>query len=351
MSPATRLRHEHRRHRSHHRPDVRRRLARWAEAWQQSWDAQQAGFLFDREQRFAALLDLVEVVAGPAPTVVDLACGTGVDHPPPAGPPARGAGGGGRRRPRPARHRPRVARRRRARAHRAGRPAATRPGSRRLGGVEADAVVTSTALHWLPEADLARAVPRPARRRLRPGGLVANADTMPADGLPRLGAAPSPTLAERREAAALAGGGRVLGRLVGACRRRSGAGRADGRAGGAVRRRRPSRRRSSPRRVGTSPHWRPPVSPRPAWPGARAPTPSWPPSADPRHPVAADPAGTGPPGGVRRSPPQPNWGWSSGVLPDDHPGSTRSPGQEAGGATASASRPAAGGDAPARPTR
>jgi SAM-dependent methyltransferase len=48
----------------------------WAEAWQSSWDAQQTGFLFDREQRFAALLDLVEVTAGPAPTVVDLACGT-----------------------------------------------------------------------------------------------------------------------------------------------------------------------------------------------------------------------------------------------------------------------------------
>ena len=48
----------------------------WAEAWQASWDAQQTGFMLDREQRFAALLDLVEVMAGPAPTVVDLACGT-----------------------------------------------------------------------------------------------------------------------------------------------------------------------------------------------------------------------------------------------------------------------------------
>src|SRR5687768_8213555 len=48
----------------------------WAEPWQQSWDLQQQGFLFDREQRFAALLDLVEAAVGPAPTVVDLACGT-----------------------------------------------------------------------------------------------------------------------------------------------------------------------------------------------------------------------------------------------------------------------------------
>ena len=175
----------------------------WAEAWQASWDAQQGGFMLDREQRFAALLDLVEVTAGPAPTVVDLACGTAsitrrllarlpgaravaVDVDPVLLAIARGSLGGDER----------------VRIVRADLrdPAWVE----RLGGVEADAVVTSTALHWLPEDDLAR-VYRDLFRLVRPGGLVANADTMPADDLPRLSSALT-ALAERREAAALARG-------------------------------------------------------------------------------------------------------------------------------------------------
>src|SRR5690606_34457847 len=35
------------------------------------------GFMPDREARFTAMLDVVEVVCGPAPRVLDLACGTG----------------------------------------------------------------------------------------------------------------------------------------------------------------------------------------------------------------------------------------------------------------------------------
>ncbi|WP_246017449.1 hypothetical protein [Micromonospora pisi] len=47
-------------------------------AWQESWDRQQEGYLPDREERFAALLDTVEAVAaGPGVAVLDLAGGTG----------------------------------------------------------------------------------------------------------------------------------------------------------------------------------------------------------------------------------------------------------------------------------
>ena len=53
----------------------------------------------DREERLGALVDIVEAVGGPAPPVLDLACGTGVDLPPAAGPPAGRPDGGGRRRP------------------------------------------------------------------------------------------------------------------------------------------------------------------------------------------------------------------------------------------------------------
>ena len=151
----------------------------WAERWQESWDAQQQGFLFDREQRFAALLDLVEAVAGPSPTVVDLACGTAsitrrllarlpgaravaVDVDPVLLTIARGSLGGDDR-------------------VRIVRADLRDPGwVDRLGGVEADAVVTSTALHWLPEGDLARLY-RQLHGLVRPGGIVANADTMPTD--------------------------------------------------------------------------------------------------------------------------------------------------------------------------
>ena len=46
-------------------------------ALQRSWDAQQETSLPDREDRFAAILDAVETIAGPAPRVLDLAGGTG----------------------------------------------------------------------------------------------------------------------------------------------------------------------------------------------------------------------------------------------------------------------------------
>ncbi|MFF5564652.1 class I SAM-dependent methyltransferase [Streptomyces sp. NPDC012623] len=46
-------------------------------AWQDSWDRQQEWYLPDREDRFRIMLDMVEALVGPAPRVLDLACGTG----------------------------------------------------------------------------------------------------------------------------------------------------------------------------------------------------------------------------------------------------------------------------------
>ncbi|MGW4085645.1 class I SAM-dependent methyltransferase [Streptomyces sp. NPDC004822] len=45
--------------------------------WQRSWDRQQEWYMPDREDRFRIMLDMVEALVGPAPRVLDLACGTG----------------------------------------------------------------------------------------------------------------------------------------------------------------------------------------------------------------------------------------------------------------------------------
>src|SRR3954452_2080769 len=47
------------------------------QAWQESWDRQQECYIPDREERFRVMLDMVEALAGTAPRVLDLACGTG----------------------------------------------------------------------------------------------------------------------------------------------------------------------------------------------------------------------------------------------------------------------------------
>jgi SAM-dependent methyltransferase len=166
--------------------DPTRRDRDWAEAWQRSWDLQQEGYMPDREQRFGALLDVVEAVAGRRPLVLDLACGTGS-----------------------------ITRRLLGRFPGARSIAvdvdpalltiaeATFAGDARVRLVEADlssprwvdalpetpvdAVVTATALHWLGES-LLRRVYRDLLGVVRPGGAVANVDLMGAADLPRLGA-------------------------------------------------------------------------------------------------------------------------------------------------------------------
>lgn len=156
----------------------------WAEQWQRSWDRQQEGYMPDREQRFSALVDMVEAVGGPAPRVLDLACGTGsisrrllarlpaartvaVDVDPALLAIATATLGGDER----------------VRIVRAdlGDPA----WAETVGEIGFDAVVTATALHWLPERTLGRLY-RDLHALVRPGGVVANADEMAADELPRL---------------------------------------------------------------------------------------------------------------------------------------------------------------------
>lgn len=171
--------------------------AAWADSWQASWDRQQEGHMPDRERRLEALLDVVEAVAGPAPYVLDLASGTGT-----------------------------ISRRLLAR-YPAARTvavdvdpalrtiaAATFAGDDRVRLVRADlrdpawrdnlpdgpfdAVLTATALHWLPE-DVLRRLYRDLYDVVKPGGAVANADEMPLLDLPRLGSALDEIAARRQD--------------------------------------------------------------------------------------------------------------------------------------------------------
>jgi SAM-dependent methyltransferase len=159
----------------------------WAIDWQHSWDHQQEGYMPDREARLAALVDIVEAVAGPAPLVLDLACGTGsisrrlLDRLPAARTvavdidPALLAIAGAT-----------LGDDARVRLVRADLSDAA--WARVLPESAFDAVVTATALHWLPEPTLHRLY-GDLRGLVRPGGVVANADEMPAGELPRLSAA------------------------------------------------------------------------------------------------------------------------------------------------------------------
>lgn len=172
---------------------------------QREWDAQQETYMPDREQRFAAMLDAVESAVGSSPRIIDLAGGTGsitarvlsrfpaatstiVDIDAALLRIAEGTFAGDERvrivsadLAEPDWHRGVAA-----------------PGS-------VDAVLTSTALHWLP-ADRVAGVYAEARELLRPGGLMANADHMGDEGLPELTVAMS-EFAEKRRVADLATGG------------------------------------------------------------------------------------------------------------------------------------------------
>jgi SAM-dependent methyltransferase len=169
----------------------------WGETWQRSWDRQQEGYMPDREQRLGALVDLVEAVAGPAPRLLDLACGTGsisrrllarlpaarvvaLDVDPALLAIASATLGGDGR----------------VRIVRA--DLADPAWARAVDGTVFDAVVTATALHWLPEATLARLY-RDLRGLVRPGGVVANADDMAPADLPRLAGALDGLARRRRD--------------------------------------------------------------------------------------------------------------------------------------------------------
>ncbi|MFG3494906.1 class I SAM-dependent methyltransferase [Streptomyces sp. NPDC047928] len=156
-------------------------------AWQRSWDRQQEWYMPDREERFRVMLDMVEAFCGPAPRVLDLACGTGsitdrlltrfpdatstgVDLDPALLAIAEGHFAGDDR----------------VRFVRADLqdPAWTRA----LPYATYDAVLTATALHWLRAEPLA-ALYGQLGALVRDGGVLMNADGMPDETTPRINAA------------------------------------------------------------------------------------------------------------------------------------------------------------------
>jgi SAM-dependent methyltransferase len=153
---------------------------------QQDWDAQQQTYMPDREERFTAMLDTAESVVGNAPRILDLAGGTGtitlrtLERFPAATAVIVDVDAALLR----------IA-------------AGTFSGDDRVRVVAADlstpdwlavlaapaasfdAVLTATALHWLP-AERVAVLYAEVAGLLRPCGIFANADHMPDDGLPGL---------------------------------------------------------------------------------------------------------------------------------------------------------------------
>lgn len=145
--------------------------------WLRRWDAQQEGYVPDREARFTAMLDALEGLLGESFVALDLGCGPGS-----------------------------VSQRLLARFHGARAVAidmdpvmlalgqgalGTVDGRLRwldvdlaspdwldaLGETQVDAVLSTTALHWLPPEALIRLY-RDLGRLLRPGGVLLNGDHM-----------------------------------------------------------------------------------------------------------------------------------------------------------------------------
>lgn len=152
--------------------------------WQLSWDRQQEWYLPDREERFRVMLDAVEAFTGAEPRVLDLACGTGtvtarlldrfpkavstgVDRDPVLLTIARGSHAGDER----------------TSWVTADLRAADWPAA--LPHRRYDAVLTSTALHWLRAGPL-RELYGQLAALVRPGGVFLNADHMPDPATPRI---------------------------------------------------------------------------------------------------------------------------------------------------------------------
>lgn len=172
-------------------------------AWLRRWDAQQTGYLPHREARFDAMLDAVAALAPADFVAIDLACGPGaisqrllarfpgaravaVDIDPVLLALGRGALGshGGRLRWVEA-------------------DLMTAELARDLDEPQVDAVLSTTALHWLPPERLIQLY-RQIAALLRPGGVFLNGDNIPfRAGLPTL-ARLAETARARDEAAAFA---------------------------------------------------------------------------------------------------------------------------------------------------
>jgi SAM-dependent methyltransferase len=150
--------------------------ANWS-GWLRRWDAQQTGYLPDRERRFEVMFEVLETLLPARFLALDLACGPGalsqrllarfpearsigLDYDPVLLEIGRGALGDA-----------------------AGRlrwieADLRRPDwAERLGEPVLDAVLTTTALHWLSAEDLVRTY-RLLAERLRPGGVLLNGDHM-----------------------------------------------------------------------------------------------------------------------------------------------------------------------------
>jgi SAM-dependent methyltransferase len=148
----------------------------WAN-WLQRWDVQQSGYLPDREARFTAMLDVLEILLPEAFVALDLACGPGA-----------------------------ISQRLLSRFPKArsiavdldpvlltmGQAVLGNMGGRlrwvevnlispewvsKLGESQVDAVLSTTALHWLAPAYLTR-VYRELGELVRPGGVFLNGDNL-----------------------------------------------------------------------------------------------------------------------------------------------------------------------------
>ncbi|MBT2211582.1 MULTISPECIES: class I SAM-dependent methyltransferase [Actinomadura] len=149
-----------------------------ADTWITRWDAQQEGYIPDREERFTVMIDALEAGTGrPDPLILDLGCGPGslagrvLDRIPGAtvvaidtDPLLMGLG----------------------RAVHAGRSGLVfteldlrEPGwaARLRLDRQADAAISTTALHWITSAEL-RVTYGELARVLRPGGLFLNGDNL-----------------------------------------------------------------------------------------------------------------------------------------------------------------------------
>jgi trans-aconitate methyltransferase len=143
--------------------------------WLERWDIQQTGYLPDREARFAAMFDVLEVLLPDTFVALDLACGPGaisqrlltrfpqahciaVDLDPvllTMGQRVLGTMGG--------------------RLRWVEADLTTPEWLSHLGAAQVDAVLSTTALHWLPAEQLIR-VYRELGQLVRPGGVVLNGD-------------------------------------------------------------------------------------------------------------------------------------------------------------------------------
>lgn len=146
-------------------------------AWLRRWDAQQTGYLPDREARFAAMFEVLEVLLPPEFVAVDLGCGPGslarrlvgrfprarciaVDRDPvllTMGQEVHGTGGG--------------------RLAWVDADLRDPDWPRALPSDRVDAVLSTTALHWLPSDALARLY-RVLGVLLREGAVFLNGDTI-----------------------------------------------------------------------------------------------------------------------------------------------------------------------------